>query len=48
MNFYVNIRLIIEINKIFLESDVTKLSGTWYETDGKAFPYRAKLEIKKL
>ena len=43
MNFNVNIDQINEINKIFLETDVTKLSGTWKEysedqwIDGKVY-----------
>ena len=36
--------LVIRVNKLFLECDVTKLSGTWVEhyTDRKA-----KIEINK-
>ena len=47
MNFYVNIGLTIEINKIFLESDVTNLSGTWKEaSQGHGlFKFKAKVDI---
>jgi len=49
VNFYVNIDQINEINKIFLETDVTKLSGTWKEVSGgNGFIYEANVVIKKL
>ena len=48
VNFYVYIRLIIEINKMFLESDVTKLSGVWKEAGDTTHCYNAKVDIKLL
>ena len=50
MNFYVNIEQINEINKIFLETDVTKLSGIWKEASGddRGFCIESNVEIKKI
>ena len=51
MNFHVNIfDQIIEINKIFLEKDVTKLSGVWKEISfGKKFEARvAIIDMKNM
>ena len=49
VNFYLNYVLIIEIKNIFLETDVTKLSGTWKEASSNGgFDHIAKIEIKKL
>ena len=38
---------IIEINKIFLEKDVTRLSCEWKEYDVGSY-YDARVDIKKL